>query len=245
MNLFKLILLCPRYWFGDNWLYDFDKLKMRGQIVFLHIFQIVILELFILECVNLRSKAAIQFVYYLAFALWITSYYRASYAQAFTIPPSDISSLPGDRVCHRWRKWKPERAFHCDKWKKWVLKQDTHFFTIANCVGYHNEKFFVLYMFYSVMIGLIYINLSWRFSFTTKKVSDLSILSRIVYYICNLQAYIHFLLNFMLFMLKFFGVYSNMTMNERSEAKLTFNNPWCPKNLENLGNWSHLVFDDY
>ena len=53
-----------------------------------------------------------------------------------------------------WQVWdnvQPPRSRHCEMWNKWILKYDHHCFYIANWVGYHNHKYFVLLIFYTTL----------------------------------------------------------------------------------------------
>ena len=62
------------------------------------------------------------------------------------------------RTCLRCHKKKPDRAHHCSQCNRCNLKMDHHCNWIANCVGYHNYKYFFLMVFYgSIAIGLFMI----------------------------------------------------------------------------------------
>ena len=54
---------------------------------------------------------------------------------------------------------RPERAHHCKICGMCVLKMDHHCPWIANCVGFNNQKYFYLFLFYSVL-GCLIISIS-------------------------------------------------------------------------------------
>lgn len=55
------------------------------------------------------------------------------------------------KFCNTCKQWKPERAHHCHVCKKCHLRMDHHCPWINNCVGYHNCRYFYLFMFYSLL----------------------------------------------------------------------------------------------
>lgn len=54
------------------------------------------------------------------------------------------------RKCPMCTLYKPDRCHHCRVCETCVLRMDHHCPWIANCVGFHNYKFFLLLLFYAI-----------------------------------------------------------------------------------------------
>lgn len=60
------------------------------------------------------------------------------------------------RYCVRCDSFKPPRTHHCSDCRMCILKMDHHCPWINNCVGFHNHKYFYLFVFYAAL-GCVYI----------------------------------------------------------------------------------------
>ena len=68
---------------------------------------------------------------------------------------------------------KPERVYHCDICEKCYLRMDHHCNWIGNCVGLHNHKFFLMFLFYASSITfLIFITCVFELKTEFQKLSN-------------------------------------------------------------------------
>eukprot|EP01111_Echinosteliopsis_oligospora_P009771 TRINITY_DN2927_c0_g1_i1.p1 TRINITY_DN2927_c0_g1~~TRINITY_DN2927_c0_g1_i1.p1 ORF type:complete len:295 (+),score=44.17 TRINITY_DN2927_c0_g1_i1:45-929(+) len=58
------------------------------------------------------------------------------------------------RQCNKCQKVKPDRAHHCSLCRRCVLKMDHHCPWVNNCIGFHNYKYFLLFLGWLVSLCL-------------------------------------------------------------------------------------------
>lgn len=64
------------------------------------------------------------------------------------------------RFCNKEMKFKPDRAHYCRITGRNILRMDHYCLYLANCVGYHNHKYFFLFLFYTLIAtGTLDINI--------------------------------------------------------------------------------------
>ncbi len=70
-----------------------------------------------------------------------------------------VRSLDGLVICTRCDppQFKPQRAHHCSICGQCILKMDHHCPWVATCVGFHNYKYFVLFVFYAALGCTMYL----------------------------------------------------------------------------------------
>jgi palmitoyltransferase len=56
------------------------------------------------------------------------------------------------RYCRKCSQLKPDRTHHCSVCGRCILKMDHHCPWVNNCVGFHNQKFFILFLFYCCLL---------------------------------------------------------------------------------------------
>ena len=201
-----------RFLFADNFKYNLPKMRTRAIILFIMIFQILIIELIFFKVVTPDHRSSVRFIIYPTFFLWLISFYRASYAQPTPIPRYSIQQVPQGQWCNICNNWQPERADHCIMCNKCVLKYDNYMFLIANWVGYHNEKLFFLYSVYGFILNIIYIEFSSRFSFGQHEEITVFFVVVIGYWILNVIIYFLTLMYFGISMNFFIAFWNNITL---------------------------------
>lgn len=63
---------------------------------------------------------------------------------------AEIKATKQIAFCRHCERHRPLRAHHCRDCDRCVLRQDHHCPWVTNCVGYHNQKWFILFMGYGV-----------------------------------------------------------------------------------------------
>jgi len=66
------------------------------------------------------------------------------------------------RYCSTCNIYKPDRAHHCRVCDRCVLRMDHHCPWIANCVGFYNYKFFLLFLFYNILSAVFILGAMFR-----------------------------------------------------------------------------------
>lgn len=129
---------------------------------FLIVFAEVIISLVLLDFRDQLAYSVInQVIFSLGVILALSSHFKAVTTNPGAVPLNNISQdkvmlQPGETInkCDKCHGIKPVRAHHCSVCKRCIRKMDHHCPWINNCVGEANQKFFVLFTFYTAMISL-------------------------------------------------------------------------------------------
>ena len=70
-------------------------------------------------------------------------------------PDTLLGAESGNKMamCSRCNGYKPPRAHHCSQCDRCVMKMDHHCPWVNNCVGVNNQKHFVLFCFYTMLLS--------------------------------------------------------------------------------------------
>jgi palmitoyltransferase len=97
-------------------------------------------------------------VYNVALALAFVSHVRVAFTDPGSVPPAaqpTPAALAAKSTlfrCRRCSQFKPPRAHHCRICNRCITKMDHHCPWVNNCVGVRNQKFFLLFLGYALVV---------------------------------------------------------------------------------------------
>lgn len=105
------------------------------------------------------SRASVVYIFIVLILNYLCLVYfkKHSYvSSAHSALPKFITQEPGGfQTCNRCALFCPPRAKHCPLCQHCVLKRDHHCFFGGCCVGFHNQRYFIVFCFYGI-VGALY-----------------------------------------------------------------------------------------
>ncbi|XP_057497302.1 probable protein S-acyltransferase 14 [Actinidia eriantha] len=121
------------------------------------------------------TAIAVLILFHILVVMLLWSYFTVVFTDPGSVPPnwrpvldeergdtipltgSEFSDMPADptnsriRYCRKCNQLKPPRCHHCSVCGRCVLKMDHHCVWVVNCVGAFNYKYFLLFLFYTLL----------------------------------------------------------------------------------------------
>eukprot|EP00918_Siedleckia_nematoides_P084981 GHVU01186815.1.p1 GENE.GHVU01186815.1~~GHVU01186815.1.p1 ORF type:complete len:340 (+),score=27.98 GHVU01186815.1:486-1505(+) len=97
--------------------------------------------------------------FHVAFFMFLCAFIQSTTTDPGSVP-SNWAFYMGDetkrrRYCKVCDVWKPDRTHHCSACGRCVLNMDHHCPWLNTCVGFHNRKFFLQLLIYSLIVLLL------------------------------------------------------------------------------------------
>lgn len=173
---------------GPRLAHDYSKMVFRAIVLGLIWAHMFVFSYIWYDSLPEHSKNTYWYIHWITVFMILIWFYRTWATPQREIPQQD--QVPEDQYCSKWNWWQPIRARHCRLCGVWVCKMDHHCPWLGTWIGYHNHKFFLLFLFYVQCAALMHVDVTIRFSFISGNPNKLFILIRFFYWFCNLFLYL-------------------------------------------------------
>ena len=137
---------------------EYCNISFASTIFFLFLFYFIFsYEFLIHNNPSFKIPLLVIFTILTIFTFW--SFFMTAFTEPGRVPffwgLYDETNLAQRKYCLICHGFKPERCHHCSTCQKCVLNMDHHCPWVNNCIGFHNRKFFMLFLFYISICLLI------------------------------------------------------------------------------------------
>lgn len=210
-----------------------DTLRFNNVSLFIYIFYMGLVTYMLVNYVRIINDNKVT-----TFARFPFTYHdiyhdkRIHVGMAFKEQVID-KQIKNKNVCFRCLVYKPDRATHCKECKRCFLKRISHCYFLETCIGFHNQKFFILFL-VSLILQTLFILIAFFIIWhiidfdtkrvvlrnTNKSVSQARLIFKYHYIISIVAAFILLPICIYFFILHIYLVLRNETDLERKALNL-------------------------
>ncbi|KAL7717588.1 palmitoyltransferase PFA3 [Entamoeba marina] len=134
--------------------WDYDTTVSICVILIIYAISFIINFIDVLTLYSQFNVTVLSLLHLLCWILSFLSFLRCVFTDVSV--PTHLQKEPNTYpLCPKCNKYKPERTHHCKECKQCIFGMDHHCAYIGNCVGYHNKKYFMLFLLYTSLLTLV------------------------------------------------------------------------------------------